>query len=707
MEIVKKIIPKNPIDGATMNQIKEKVTNLLKVFGKNYGLQTTMVIVKNKEKEYKEDQIRKAKLEKYMNYKKRYYKKKFGEEATIPEIPPPPEKGATLEVMTDFCNKLIELGFKPLFPRGKIEPLKPPELKIELTSYVILEKEFDPYAAYDIKLTKGNLVVQKERRFKEFEKLNKAVKKFIPKTLVLPPASSKIGTRNLNEDFLNQRVTSLNNYLQEIIKIKEVLENKAFLHFVGLDEKDPLDVQIFEAAFSATKEELQVWGEIKYDDPENAMSKLFIREIWKAVGPSITASLPQVEAARKSALKLAYKLLSTTVDSAIPPAWKAAYEASKKVRVGLFKVLDKVIGLVIKTKNDLNNKLKEFMMKGFVPVKDGIAKLFSAGIHKLVPPLLEPFAFIYKTYSVKAEPLIIEALRNCDPGKMKEGTDQIIKLYENILIQLNEKMNEPIGIICNELGVLVTFPILQGLFTPLRCIGGIIGNFIRIINPENYSRFAVSLFEFKNKLIESNGQSVDSILEDMERHASYMMDTISYIMNDGRYGLRSNIHGLGLSTIAEVCFDLGKKIIKQIYRKSCKKFYRKFSDYVYGFSQKTDDSRPWREKVDEAFILAYQAAKHKFNKECGNVLKRGVCDVLGGIIIYPLIEKLVSTVGELIGSLTSSIPNEVKDMINLEEMAKDDVRDILTGTFDGAIYDQNSAFEEELNKAIEKCQIEN
>ena len=140
-------------------------------------------------------------------------------------------------------------------------------------------------------------------------------------------------------------------------------------------------------------------------------------------------------------------------------------------------------------------------------------------------------------------------------------------------------------------------------------------------------------------------------------------------------------------------------------KKSCKKFDRKFSDYVYGFSKQTDDSRPWREKVDEAFILAYQAAKHKFNKECGNVLKRFTCDVLGGVIINDLITKIVETVGNLIGTLTSQIPNEVKEMVNLEEMAKDDVRDILTGTFEGAVYDQNNAFEEELNKAIENCQI--
>ena len=46
-----------------MNQIKENVKNPLKVFEKYYGLKTTIVIVKIKGKEYKNDQIKKAKLE--------------------------------------------------------------------------------------------------------------------------------------------------------------------------------------------------------------------------------------------------------------------------------------------------------------------------------------------------------------------------------------------------------------------------------------------------------------------------------------------------------------------------------------------------------------------------------------------------------------------------------------------------------------------
>ena len=89
-----------------------------------------------------------------------------------------------------------------------------------------------------------------------------------------------------------------------------------------------------------------------------------------------------------------------------------------------------------------------------------------------------------------------------------------------------------------------------------------------------------------------------------------------------------------------LCFDLGKVLIKRVYRKSCKKLYRKFSDYVWGFSMKNEDDKPWSEKVNDDMMRAYQAAKHKFNKECGNIVKRCVCDILGGVIVNKLIDQI-------------------------------------------------------------------
>ena len=120
---------------------------------------------------------------------------------------------------------------------------------------------------------------------------------------------------------------------------------------------------------------------------------------------------------------------------------------------------------------------------------------------------------------------------------------------------------------------------------------------------------------------------------------------------------------------------------------------------------KKEDDKPWNEKVDEAFMIAYQAAKHKFNKECGNIVKRCVCDILGGVIINKVIEEINKVVGELIETLTKAIPENINKMIDIKEMAQNDIEEVLTQTFEGAIDAQDEPFAEELNKAIENCKL--
>lgn len=709
MDIINKIIPKNPINAEISNKITAKVADVVKVYVKNYAKQTQLVIVENKELEYELKEKREEIVKKDKEYKQKYFKKKYGDDANIPEIPEIPEKGASKEIVEKYCNTILELGFKPVFPRGKIEPLKPPELQLKITKYILRDQDYDPYAVYVIKASKGELSAEKERRFKEFEKLNKALKKLLPKDIVLPPASSKLGGRNLNTDFLEGRVVSLNEYLQKISAIPEIQNNADFLKFIGLfPPEDPLDDQIFEAAFRKTKYHFWCFFDAKYDGPTDAMTKLITREVWRTIRGDILPSLPNSEAARKASIKIVYKAISTSVGAAFPPAWNAAYEASKKVRQTIIGVLDKVIGIIIEKKNDINNQLKDKMMDSFTPIKEALGKLFADAIHKIVPPIIEPFSLIYKTYIEKSEPLIIESFKNCDAGKLKEATDILNKIHEDVTNKLKEKVDEQLANICEKLKGSVSVSLLHDCFTPMKAIGKIISNFVRMINPENWSRVAVKMFDYKKKLADNEGNDVNSVLIEMERNALYEMRLGSYSMDYGKYFLRYEIYdlGLGLDSIADVCFDLGGMLIKQVYKKSCKKFIRKFSDYVWGFSKKKEeDDKPWNEKVDEAFMLAYQAAKHKFNKECGNIVKRCVCDILGGVIVNKVIDEIIKVLDPIFETLDNLIPNNVKDMIDVSDMAKNDIEEVLTETFENAVFEQNEPFVEELNKAIENCQI--
>ena len=706
MSFLKKLTFKNPIDSNLTAKITDKVNKILEVFVKNYAKQTPLILVRNKEEDVERKEKRKAIIEKDKENKTKYYKKKYGEESDVPNFPAIPEKDASLEVMTDYCKKMLELGFKPLLPRGKMEPLKPPELKVELTRYVLRDEEYDPYAAYIIKVSKGNFACEKERRFKEFEKLNKALKKLLPAEAKLPSASSKIGVRNLNEEFLKKRVVDLNDYLQKISVEKAIQDNEAFQKFIGTFPRDAVDDQIFEAAFKETKWHFWCWADFKYDEPGDALAKLITVEVWRTVRPDVINALPE-ESTRQLGKKMAFKAISSIINPLIPPAWNGAYSASKGVKSKIINALDTVISIVIEKKNELNNKLKDKMVEAFNPIKEAIGKVFAAGIHQVVPPIVEPFSFIYKTYQMKAEPLIKESLKECDKGKLKEGVDIMNDIHEKMVEKLNEKVDEQLKSICEGLNGSVSLTLLKDCFNPMKAIGRIIGDFVHMINPIHWSVVAAECFEYKKKLCDCNGENVEKILIDMERNAFYKMGWEAYRMDNARYALRYHIYQLrlDLDSIADVCFDLGKKIIKQIYKRSIKKFVRKFSDYVWGFSIKKEDDKSWSEKVDEAMMLAYEAAKHKFNKECGEIIKRGVCDILGGVIVNKVIEEIIKIVEPLIKTLADALPDNIKEMLNLEDMAKDDIEEVLTTTFEGAVYDQNEPFVEELNKAIEKCQI--
>ena len=114
MEIIHKFIPKNPITSQTMEKITNKAKDVLKVFGEYYLKQTQLVIVRNKEDEYERKEIRKAIVKKDKEKKEKYFKKKFGEDSDVPNFPEIPEKGVPLDVMTDYCTRMLNLGFKPV-----------------------------------------------------------------------------------------------------------------------------------------------------------------------------------------------------------------------------------------------------------------------------------------------------------------------------------------------------------------------------------------------------------------------------------------------------------------------------------------------------------------------------------------------------------------------------------------------------------------
>ena len=302
--------------------------------------------------------------------------------------------------------KLLELGFKPVRPRVKLEPLKKPELRANISRYEYRDYDVDPYAVYMIKSSQGKLSAEKDRRYKEFEKLHKTLKKIIPKDITLSEASSKIGIRNLNEAFLSECVQLLNEYLQKIVVFLEVQTNEDFLNFIGLlPSKNPLDDQIFDSALRRTKYDLWNWHRIRYDKPEEGISNLLIKEVYRSIEIDINLALPPVEAPRKASRKLAYKMITEAVEEAVPPAWSTSYKTSEPVRETVQKALGELIGIILEKKKEINDQLKEKMADSFIPIKDEISKLLGKAVPQIVPPIIKPFVSLLKLINLNQNQL--------------------------------------------------------------------------------------------------------------------------------------------------------------------------------------------------------------------------------------------------------------------------------------------------------------
>ena len=104
-------------------------------------------------------------------------------------------------------------------------------------------------------------------------------------------------------------------------------------------------------------------------------------------------------------------------------------------------------------------------------------------------------------------------------------------------------------------------------------------------------------------------------------------------------------------------------------------------------------------------MIAYNCAKKKFNKECGNIIKDCVCDILKGMILTNVIKEIQEVVKPVIEKVASIIPENIKEMIDIEEMTDKDIEESLEKTFEKGVEEHEEPFVKLLEQVIEECQI--
>ena len=701
MNFINKYIPKNPINSSTQAKITDTLKEVLDKFVKNYASQTQLTLVENKEQEIIEKRKRQMFVEFNRHSKIKSYKKKYGDDADIPDFPDPPEENSSLEINREYCITMFKLGFKPMRPRGKYEVKVKPDITTYISDYFIRDSAYDPYCVYIVSSHKGKLISLKERRFSEFASLHKLIKKFVPKNLVFPAASSKIGKRNLTTQFLSERRRILDNYLKEVVKIKELQENEDLLKFLGLlPSKNPLDDQIFRNAFLQTKRELYNWNSIVYDTPEEAMSKLITKEIFNAVYHDIVSALPQAEGPRKASFKLAYKVISASINKAVPPAWKTAYDVNLKVRETIVPVLSKVIDIILENKEKINKTIKDKIYENMNPIKDGLNKVVTAGFKPLAPVLVKPFAPMIKTFNTNTEKNILDAFQRNDSQSIDSAFNVLVEAYKKLMESLGKALDDALSSISSKLKGEISIKELGDFFEPIGKLNRAVESLVQLIDPNHWGKILKELIKHKRKLEENENGNIDRILNDMEVEIYSEINYESYDIGSLVYDVRNNLNNLDLPVFGETCFDIGKDIKNNLFKKVMIKLLYKFSDYVWGCTLSENDKRTWVEKINDAFEKAYRAAKHKFVKEVGNIVLDGTDDLLEKLIVSNVTKVLDAFIKPILSPIESNLPENIKNMINLSVMVHDDIHEVLDRVIKDILSMQGDALLSLLESAV-------
>ena len=134
---------------------------------------------------------------------------------------------------------------------------------------------------------------------------------------------------------------------------------------------------------------------------------------------SIVDATPPAEKARRTALKLAYKTISTLVTPPVATAWNAAFSASKDLRKAVVDTLGKAFDALAATKSDIKRRLKEGMGAALAPVTDVLSRVIGGALKALIPAVVGALASgMARTLPIQDK--ISAALRSGNEEQVKE-----------------------------------------------------------------------------------------------------------------------------------------------------------------------------------------------------------------------------------------------------------------------------------------------
>ncbi|KAH3745005.1 hypothetical protein Pelo_13594 [Pelomyxa schiedti] len=564
---------------------------------------------------------------------------------------------------------------QPRRPRGT-KPTKKNKDKIsaKVANWEKLDEDIDPYVSYIVVSSYKTREATKSRRYKEFKLLNKKLGKKVPADAHIPGASSAFGARNLHKDFLKDRKKNLTHYLKALTEVEALTKEPEFLKFLGLVKSDdPLGDKVFDHAIERTKWDLWVWKKIVWDTQGEAISKLVVEEIRKEMWYDIVQACPPSEAARKVALKLAYRSVSVTVGPVVTATWNAAAEQAKPLRKKVEEVLGQQFDKIVQVKAEIKGKLKAGMAAALAPIVEQIERVVGNILRQLIPPLVEALQpAVEKAPDINTK--LNDAIMTMDIEKARDIRDIVHDTKKHVYKKMEDAIQKQIEAMVGECSKDLAHDALKLLLSPFSKIIDIANSLIELIDPENYMDVIVFLMKQKDEIAKTADPSkIDEVQQKLdweEWDAAWRTRWRGYeIRSAGRelwWDLSTLLVDLG--PVPDAFWELSCDIQKYLHKRMLKKFSWKFGDYLYGAMTNASDTRDWPTKCNESFIIGYRKAMKCARKNILALVSKYAIEFVKRPVLAPIQKVVIPLIKEVIDPLESLIPEPLRDLLDISGM---------------------------------------
>jgi gas vesicle protein len=560
-----------------------------------------------------------------------------------------------------------------------LEEVKP-TLKAKITTWYTLDSDVDPYIAYLVEASYGDRSSSVYRRFNAFKSLNGKLPKSCAEAKKLFPSAKPFEGHHFSWEYVTARKQKLQAFLDSILANEEMWQDETFIEFLGLTpSEDPRGDEIFDLAIDLTKWRLWIWKRIPYDKKEEALSKIVIEEIKREMWYDLTSGLPNVATLRKTAIQGLYKAISATVGPPVSAGFKAAFEALEPVKPKIDDVITKVLDKIIEVEDSVKKQLTEKISEALKPVGEQLTAVVASLSEKILPTAVKALEEVKPA----VDKLDAEITRLAKEGA--ENTDELEKVNKETLKAIEERVSKMLQDVTADAVAAAKSKInLEPLLTmldPFEKFGEFVRPFTALfpdIGPHLY--VLRTMLEYRNKIAKLNiaegTAPVDDLLDREEASVLYRRWWPHWDYRWAVWSLYYQSWGIPeLSGTARAFRDHGL-LYARLHKKVMKKWAFAFGDHLHERA-KTATPADWNETVSQCFVLGYQKAKEWFRPRAMAILADYTNDFVYRLVGAKIESFALKAIDPIVSTLASAVPAPVNEVVEVEQIATDSVRDAL------------------------------